>query len=72
MSNYCKDKKIDSIVTKLVKSSNWKYELRKKHGRITAPTGKFAIVPKTPSDFRASMNFKCEIFRIDQSLRGLI
>lgn len=72
MSHYCKDKTIDSIVTKLVKSSNWTFERRKKHGRITAPSGKFAVVPRTPSDFRGGMNFRCEILRIDQNLRNLI
>jgi hypothetical protein len=72
MSRYCKDKAIDSIVTKLVKTSNWTFKRKKKHGRITAPNGKFAVVPRTPSDFRVGMNFRCEILRIDQNLRGLI
>lgn len=72
MSQYCKDKKIDTIVTKLVKFAFWTFERRKKHGRITSPSGKFAIVPRTPSDFRVGLNFRCEILRIDQDLRGLI
>lgn len=72
MSRYSKDKTIDSIVAKLVHFSQWTFERRKKHGRITAPNGKFAAVPRTPSDFRVGMNFRCEILRIDQNLRGLI
>lgn len=72
MSRYCKDKIINTIVTNLVKSSDWTFERRKKHGRITAPNGRFAVVPRTPSDFRVGMNFRCEILRIDQNLRDLI
>lgn len=72
MSRYCKDKIINTIVTNLVKSSHWTFERRKKHGRITAPNGRFAVVPRTPSDFRVGMNFRCEILRIDQNLRDLI
>lgn len=72
MSLYCKDKTIESIVSKLIKYSNWTFERRKKHGRITAPSGKFATVPRTPSDFRVGMNFRCDVLRIDPNLRDLI
>ena len=72
MTLYCKDKKVDSIVNKLVKFSRWTFERRKKHGRVTAPNGKFATVPTTPSDFRVGIKFKCDILRIDPSLRNLI
>lgn len=72
MSRYCKDKEVDAIVKKLVKFAYWTFEKRKKHGRVTAPSGKFATVPTTPSDFRVSVKFRCDILRIDQDLRGLI
>lgn len=72
MTRYCKDEVIDSIVTKLVKSSHWTFERRKKHGRVTAPSGRFATVPRTPSDFRVGMQFRSDILRIDPNLRGLI
>lgn len=72
MTLYCKDELIDSIVSKLVKSSHWTFERRKKHGRVIAPSGKFATVPRTPGDFRVGMNFRCDILRIDPNLRGLI
>lgn len=60
---YSNDKEIAATVRKLL-NSGWRYMAGKKHGKIIAPNGRKLPVPGTPSDWRASMNFKRDVRRL--------
>ncbi len=61
--HYSKDKEISATVRKLL-TKGWRYIAGKKHGKLIAPNGRKLPVPGTPSDWRASLNFKRDIRRI--------
>lgn len=61
--HYSKDKEIAATVRHLL-AKGWRYIAGKKHGKLIAPNGKQLPVPGTPSDWRASLNFKRDIRRI--------
>ena len=60
---YSNDKTVSALVRTLV-SSGWKYVNGKTHGKLVAPNGRKIAVPGTPSDWRASLNFRRDIRRI--------
>ncbi len=60
---YSKDKEISAIVQNLI-SKGWRHMAGKKHGKIIAPNGRKLPVPGTPSDHRASLNFKRDVRHI--------
>ena len=54
-------KEIDRMVRQLVKH-NWHFSWGGKHGKLLPPNGLRAIVvPSTPSDKRAFLNFRRDI-----------
>lgn len=61
--HYSNDKEIATTVRHLL-ANGWGYISGKKHGKLTSPNGKKIPVPGTPSDWRASLNFKRDIRRI--------
>jgi hypothetical protein len=61
---YSNDKEISAIVRKLL-NTGWRYMAGTKHGKIIAPNGRKLPVPGTPSDWRASRNFRRDVRRID-------
>jgi hypothetical protein len=60
---YSKDKEIAAAVRKLL-ANDWRHIAGKKHGKVIAPNGRRLPVPGTPSDWRASLNFKRDVRRI--------
>lgn len=65
--HYSKDKEISATVRHLL-TSGWQYLVGKKHGKLIAPNGRKLAVPCTPSDWRASLNFKRDIRRLSNRL----
>lgn len=63
MNYYSKDKEIAATVRRKL-AEGWQYMAGKKHGKLIAPNGKKLPVPSTPSDWRASLNFKSDVRRI--------
>ena len=60
---YSNDKTVSALVRTLVRSG-WQYVNGKTHGKLVAPNGRRLAVPGTPSDWRASLNFRSDIRRI--------
>ena len=60
---YSNDKTVSALVRTLVRSG-WQYMNGKTHGKLVAPNGRRLAVPGTPSDWRASLNFRRDIRRI--------
>jgi hypothetical protein len=61
---YSKCKEIDSLVSRLVRRG-WSFQWGGKHGKVGHPThGGKIIVPKTPSDYRAYLNFRSDVKRL--------
>lgn len=60
---YSKDPFIARLVHQLLEQG-WQFSTGKKHGKLRAPNGKILVVPRTPSDIRAHLNFKRNIKRI--------
>lgn len=60
---YSNDKTVSALVRTLVRSG-WQYVDGKTHGKLVAPNGRRLAVPGTPSDWRASLNFRRDIRRI--------
>ena len=60
---YSNDKTVSALVRTLVRSG-WQYVNGKTHGKLVAPNGRRLAVPGTPSDWRASLNFRRDIRRI--------
>jgi hypothetical protein len=67
MKKYSNNKEINQLVKELIKK-NWRFKFGSKHGRIESPIGIKFTVPKSPSDWRASMNFKRDIARLNQQV----
>lgn len=58
---YSACKEIDAAVKRLV-SEGWSFKWGKKHGRLGPPSGGVILtVPKSPSDWRAALNFQRDI-----------
>ncbi len=65
MCKYSSDKELNKFVRKLV-SSGWVYVRRRKHGLLRSPDRCFqTTVPGSPSDYRAYVNFKQDILRVE-------
>lgn len=60
---YSNDKEVAAIVRALI-NQGWQYMNGKKHGKIIAPNGRKMAVPGTPSDWRASINFRRDVRRL--------
>ncbi|MBB0027200.1 hypothetical protein [Ralstonia pickettii] len=60
---YSKDKIIATAVRRLL-NDGWRYMAGRKHGKLVAPNGRKLAVPCTPSDWRASRNFKRDVRRV--------
>lgn len=66
---YSKSKEIDAIVKNLVRRG-WSFKWGKKHGRLGHPAcGARLTVPKSPSDWRASLNFRRDLQHLEIRLR---
>ncbi|MGI2040583.1 hypothetical protein ACRN9Z_21305 [Shewanella frigidimarina] len=63
MKKYSNDKNINDLVNYLLKDREWKIR-RGRHSVLTAPSGRKLTVPGTPSDYRAFMNFKLDVRRL--------
>lgn len=58
---YSKCKEIDSVVKNLIRQG-WSFSRGRKHGRLKHPAGGTRlIVPSTPSDWRANLNFQRDL-----------
>jgi len=60
--SYSKNKEIAKIVRMYVRDG-WQYHKGRKHGKLKAPSGKVIVVPCTPSDRRAALNFVADLRR---------
>lgn len=63
MKKYSNDKNINALVHRLLKQSHWQIR-RGRHPVLIAPTGQRLVVPGTPSDHRAFLNFKQDVRRL--------
>jgi predicted RNA binding protein YcfA (HicA-like mRNA interferase family) len=61
---YSSAKEVDKLIRQLV-TQGWKFWWGGKHGRIRHPQG-FPVltVPKSPSDYRAALNFRRDIRKV--------
>ncbi|WP_299314744.1 hypothetical protein [uncultured Halomonas sp.] len=59
---YSKSKEIQKVVKDHIRQG-WRYEPGKKHGKLVAPNGRKALIPFTPSDWRAARNFRSQLRR---------
>jgi hypothetical protein len=58
---YCACKEIDQLVNSLVRDG-WVYRRGGKHGRLVTPNAHETLsVPRTPSDYRAFLNFRRDV-----------
>ncbi len=65
MCKYSSDKELNKLIRKLV-TSGWVYVRRRKHGLLRSPDKLFqTTVPGSPSDYRAYINFKQDILRVE-------
>lgn len=63
MKKYSNCKEINRYVKRQVQKG-WFFTHGKKHGKLSHPSGKVVlIVPKTPSDWRAPLNFHRDLDR---------
>ena len=63
MAKYSASREIDTLVKELI-SNGWVPQKKKRHWQIVPPDGgKPCTIPKTPSDGRAYLNFKCDVKR---------
>lgn len=68
---YSSDPKIAGLVKDRVKMG-WKFCPGQTHGKLVSPCGKrWIVVAKTPSDWRASLNFYSQLKRTDRLLSGV-
>jgi hypothetical protein len=65
---YCSMKEINELVRQQLKK-NWSFSRKGKHGRLMPPGGApFVVVPSTPSDRRAFLNFRQAIRSLESGL----
>ncbi len=65
---YSKCKEIDILVSTLIQQG-WSFKWGGKHGKVKHPAvGSNITVPKTPSDFRAYLNFRSDVRRLLRTL----
>lgn len=65
---YCSMKEINELVRQQLKK-NWSFSRKGKHGRLMPPGGTpFIVVPGTPSDRRAFLNFRQSIRNLESHL----
>jgi hypothetical protein len=63
MKKYSSDSGINAIVRQLVKEG-WRYKRGGKHGKVISPARAVILtVPTTPSDWRASRQFRADLRR---------
>lgn len=61
---YSTGKEIDVLVRRLVKEG-WRFRRGRRHGRLLHPSGQgVLIVPCTPGDRRAWLNFKGDVNKV--------
>ena len=61
---YCTCKMIDQLVKGLIRQG-WIFSRGGKHGRLSPPNGwRTLSVPRTPSDYRAFLNFRRDVRRV--------
>ena len=65
---YCSMKEINDLVKQQLRK-DWSFSRGGKHGRLTPPRGSlFLVVPCTPGDRRAYLNFRRDIRHIEAAL----
>jgi hypothetical protein len=60
---YSSSKEINKCIVDLIKAG-WHPIKKSKHWQIKSPTARVLMVPSTPSDRRAVLNFKSDLRRI--------
>ncbi len=60
---YSNNKDIASLVRDLI-GDGWQYRNGRRHGRLISPNGISMPVPDTPSDRRATQNFRHDVRRL--------
>lgn len=65
MKRYSNNKDINQEVQMLIKSG-WKVKNGSKHAKVISPEGHRLIIPSTPSDHRAWLNFSRDIRKINK------
>lgn len=61
---FSKDKSINRMVQELIRQNGWWLKKGKRHLAVVSPAGAKLPVPGTPSDWRASRNFKSEMNKL--------
>ncbi len=60
MGKYCKDKDINQKIRSLIRIG-WEFKRQSKHNHLVSPSGTKITVSRSPSDYRAFMNFTKDI-----------
>ena len=60
--HYSKNKDIAKIVRMYIRIG-WRFSRAKKHGKLVSPDGRIVVVPCTPGDGRAVLNFSADLRR---------
>lgn len=68
MQKFSSNKDINKLVHQLIKQG-WRIKYGKKHHHIVNPNGRKYVIPCTPSDHRAFINFQKDIQRSLSSLK---
>lgn len=65
---YSSNKDFDRYIQKLVRSGQWSYipQGRGKHGALRHVSGTKCPVPRTPSNHRGILNFRCLIRKMER------
>lgn len=58
--NYSRDKRINELVRAEIAGGAW-FRRGRKHSKLYLPGCRFIVVPSTPSDRRAAMNFRADL-----------
>lgn len=58
---YSTDRKINSLVCRLLNMGNWSVRKGKKHSILIAPNNRRIAIPSTPSDYKAFLNFSHDV-----------
>lgn len=54
---YSTNKDIAHLISELVREG-WRFQRGGRHGKLRSPSGRYLIVPGSPSDWRAFKNFE--------------
>ena len=67
MRKYSSNMDFNKIIRSAIRSGLWTFEQGTKHGALRHVNGHKQTIPHSPSDFRALLNFKRDLLRMECS-----